>query len=86
MILINCAEAVIAIGGGWGTLAEIALARRAGLAVFGLGTWGPSGDRVLADSVATLEEAVKRALAAACQRRGSAGSVAYHLTVSALPL
>jgi uncharacterized protein (TIGR00725 family) len=86
MILINCAEAVIAIGGGWGTLSEIALARRAGLAVVGLGTWEPSGAHPLAEPVTDPDEAVARALAAARQRRGSAGSVAYHLTISALPL
>lgn len=86
VILINCAEAVIAIGGGWGTLSEIALARRAGLAVFGLHTWEPSGGHALVEPVTTADEAVARALAAARQRRGSAGSAAYQLMVSALPL
>lgn len=69
VLLINSAEAVIAIGGGWGTLSEIALARRAGLAVFGLHTWEPSGSVSLAEAVASAEEAVARALAAARQAR-----------------
>lgn len=38
-LLIRAADAVVAIGGGWGTLSEIALARRAGKAVVGLDTW-----------------------------------------------
>jgi len=86
VILINCAEAVIAIGGGWGTLSEIALARRAGLTVVGLHTWGPSGGHMLAEPATTADEAVARALAAARQRRGSAGSAAYQFVISALPL
>jgi uncharacterized protein (TIGR00725 family) len=34
-------EALIAIGGGWGTLSEIALARRFGRPVVSLGSWQP---------------------------------------------
>ncbi len=67
VILVNSAEAVIAIGGGWGTLSEIALARRAGLAVFGLHTWASSGSVSLAEAVDSPEEAVARALTAARQ-------------------
>lgn len=36
-LLVRAAQAVIAIGGGWGTLSEIALARRIGTPVVGLG-------------------------------------------------
>jgi predicted Rossmann-fold nucleotide-binding protein len=32
---------VVAIGGGWGTLSEIALALKAGIPVVGVGTWEP---------------------------------------------
>lgn len=83
MVLINTAEAIIAVGGGWGTLSEIALARRAGLTVIGLQSWQPSGTVALVEVVAEPGAAVERALAAARQRRGSAGSALYHVDVSA---
>jgi uncharacterized protein (TIGR00725 family) len=38
-LLVRTVDAVIAVGGSWGTLSEIALARRAGLPVVGLGGW-----------------------------------------------
>jgi uncharacterized protein (TIGR00725 family) len=40
-LVVRAADAVVAIGGGWGTLSEIALAVKAGLPVVGLGTWEP---------------------------------------------
>jgi uncharacterized protein (TIGR00725 family) len=86
VMLVNCAEAVIAIGGGWGTLSEIALARRRGLDVFGLDSWPPSGEAELAEPVADAEEAVSRAIQSARQRRGSGGSAVYHLTIGDSPL
>jgi len=43
VILIRSAEAVIAIGGGHGTLSEIAHALQMGKPVAGLGTWGIEG-------------------------------------------
>jgi hypothetical protein len=45
-LVVRAAQAVVAIGGAWGTLSEIALALRADVPVFGLGTWelrAPSG-------------------------------------------
>lgn len=39
------ADAVVAVGGGYGTLSEIALALRAGTPVVGLGTWDIKGVR-----------------------------------------
>ena len=83
IVLINSAEAVIAIGGGWGTLSEIALARRAGLTVVGLQSWAPSGGSELVEAVSEPQIAVERALAAARQRRGSDGSAVYHINISA---
>jgi uncharacterized protein (TIGR00725 family) len=65
LVIINSAEAVIAIGGGWGTLSEIAFARRADLRVLGLDTWAASGDVPLVEVVHTADEAVEQALAAA---------------------
>jgi uncharacterized protein (TIGR00725 family) len=38
-LVVRAADVVIAIGGGYGTLSEIALALKAGKPVVGLGTW-----------------------------------------------
>lgn len=38
-LVVRAADAVVAIGGGWGTLSEIALALRTGVPVAGVGTW-----------------------------------------------
>lgn len=86
VVLIHSAEAVIAVGGGWGTLSEIALAHRAGLTVVGLQSWQPSGAQDLVEPATTPEGAVERALAAARQRRGSAGSAVYHIDISGTTL
>jgi uncharacterized protein (TIGR00725 family) len=59
-------EVIIAIGGGYGTLSEIALALRTNKAVIGLSTWDFSiqGIRASADyvQVRTAKEAVRAAL------------------------
>jgi len=49
-VLINSADAVIAIGKGYGTLSEIAIALRAGKRVVGIGTWEIEGVRVVTSS------------------------------------
>ena len=51
VLLVRAAEAVVAIGGGWGTLSEIALALRAGKTVVGLDTWQPAHDHVAGPGV-----------------------------------
>ena len=38
-LVVRAAQAVVAIGGAWGTLSEIALALRGGVPVFGIETW-----------------------------------------------
>jgi len=38
-LIVRAADAIVAIGGGWGTLSEIALALRAGVPVLGVRTW-----------------------------------------------
>jgi uncharacterized protein (TIGR00725 family) len=38
-LVVRAADALIAVGGSWGTLSEIALALRAGKRVVGLSTW-----------------------------------------------
>ena len=60
LLIVLAAESVIAIGQGWGTLSEIALARRLGRSVFALDTWDVKG----LDVVTTPAEAVRRALEA----------------------
>jgi uncharacterized protein (TIGR00725 family) len=60
LLIVMAAESVIAIGHGWGTLSEIALARRLDRPVFALDTWKVDG----LDVVSSPEEAVRRALAA----------------------
>ncbi|HEY8339948.1 MAG TPA: TIGR00725 family protein [Egibacteraceae bacterium] len=39
LLVVRSADALIAVGGGWGTLSEIALACRTGRPVVGLRTW-----------------------------------------------
>ena len=64
-LVVRAADALIAVGGAWGTLSEIALARHAGKRVVGLGTWelaraGRPVDGIVAAS--DPEEAVELAL------------------------
>ena len=67
-LVVRAADAVVAIGGGWGTLSEIALALKAGVPVVGVGTWEPAiGGSVPPGIVAAPgpREAVAEALARA---------------------
>ena len=64
-LLVRAADAVIAIGGGWGTLSEVALAMKMGKRVIGLETWelARNGERVHGIVKAeTPEQAVRLAL------------------------
>ena len=68
VMLVRSADAVVAIGGGYGTLSEIAIARKLGVPVFGYRTWSaarPDGAEPLLEDCPTVEEAVAKALAAA---------------------
>jgi uncharacterized protein (TIGR00725 family) len=58
VVIVTAADSVIAIGEGWGTLSEIAIARSLGRSVTALDSWSVKG----LDAVATPAEAVKRAL------------------------
>jgi uncharacterized protein (TIGR00725 family) len=40
LLLVRASDALVAVGGGFGTLSEIALALRTGVPVVGLATWG----------------------------------------------
>jgi uncharacterized protein (TIGR00725 family) len=64
VLVVRAAAAVVAVGGGWGTLAEVALALRSRVPVLGLGSWelhpppgSDDGARILpvADPEAALE-------------------------------
>lgn len=72
LIIVRSADAVIAVGGEYGTLSEIAFALKLGVPVVGLGTWelGKGGLSVNAILRATSPvEAVERALALGKSRR-----------------
>ena len=58
VVIVTAAESVIAIGEGWGTLSEIAVARRLGRPVYVLDSWSVKG----LESVSTPAEAVRLAL------------------------
>jgi len=59
-LVVRCADAVVAIAGGYGTLSEIALALKAGKPVVGIATWEIEAVRAAADA----SEAVALALGA----------------------
>ena len=58
-LVVRSADAVIAIGGGYGTLSEIAFALKTGKRVVGIGTFELDG----VEAVAGAQEAVERLLA-----------------------
>jgi uncharacterized protein (TIGR00725 family) len=60
-LVVRAADAVIAVGGAYGTLSEVALALKTGVPVVGLQTWPIEG--IVAASCA--DEAVARALSLA---------------------
>jgi uncharacterized protein (TIGR00725 family) len=69
LAVVSSGEAVIAIGGEWGTLSEIGFARVLGRQVVALRSWELNGRERVADgpgvvSAETAEEAVSGALAA----------------------
>lgn len=67
-LIVRACDALIAVGGGFGTLSEIALALKVGRPVVGLGTWGleRDGETVEAfERAADAVAAVARALALA---------------------
>jgi len=60
-LVVRAADVLIAVGGGFGTLSEIALALKAGKRVIGLDTWELPAEGV--ERASSAEEAVARALA-----------------------
>jgi uncharacterized protein (TIGR00725 family) len=59
-LIVRTADAMIAVGGAYGTLSEVALGLQAGLRVYGLHTWEIDG----IEQVRSPEQAVQQALAA----------------------
>jgi uncharacterized protein (TIGR00725 family) len=57
-LVVRTADALIAVGGGHGTLSEIALALKTGVTVIGVGSWDIRGVHPVDDA----QEAVKLAL------------------------
>jgi hypothetical protein len=57
-LVVRSADALVAVGGGYGTLSEIALALKAGKPVIGIGSWEIEGVRPAAGP----EQAVRAAL------------------------
>ena len=55
-LVVRTVDAVLAIGGAWGTLSEIALAARTGVPVFAVDSWDLPGPEVVACE--TVAEAV----------------------------
>jgi len=58
-LIVRTADVMIAIGGAYGTLSEVALGLQAGVKVFGLNSWAIDG----IEQVSSPDEAVSRALA-----------------------
>ena len=64
-LLVRCCDAVIGIGGSWGTLSELALARRTGVPVVLLGSWrvaSAAGPQELGEQASSPTDAVRLAL------------------------
>jgi uncharacterized protein (TIGR00725 family) len=60
-IVVRAAQAVLALGGGFGTLSEIALALRWGIPVYGVNTWiptDPEGQQAPILECSSIKEAV----------------------------
>ena len=65
-LVVRSADALVAIGGGWGTLSEIALAVKAGRPVIGIGSWELAQDGQAVEGIVAMAdpaEAVAAALA-----------------------
>lgn len=75
-VLMRTAQVVIAVGGEYGTLSEIAFALKFGRPVVGLHTWravNSTGERLPIHTAASASEAVTAALASAERKRRKEG-------------
>jgi len=57
-LVVRAADALVAVGGAYGTLSEIALALQVGKPVIGLGSWQIEGVRAAAGPVRAVEAAL----------------------------
>jgi hypothetical protein len=76
VILVHTSEVLIAIGGRYGTLSEVALALKIGVPVGAIGSWRPVRDGVPAPAIREFEDpiaAARWALATAKERRAQKG-------------
>ncbi len=66
LAVVASGEAVIAVGGEWGTLSEIGFARRLGRGVVTLRSWQPRGEGAMAEMPGiTVAESAEQAVSAA---------------------
>lgn len=71
-LVVAAADAVVAVGGEYGTLAEIALALKAGIPVVGLGTWDLVRHGVADTGIVVADDPVEAAaLALGLDRSGT---------------
>jgi uncharacterized protein (TIGR00725 family) len=59
-LVVRAADALVAVGGGYGTLSEVALALKAGKPVVGLGSWAIEGVEPATDPAGATEAALGR--------------------------
>ena len=77
LLLVRSSDAMVAVGGGFGTLSEIALALRTGVPVVGLATWSLQLDAGPVDAFPTAgdaETAARLAIEAARSRQAGPAS------------
>jgi uncharacterized protein (TIGR00725 family) len=73
-VVAKSAQAIIAIGGNYGTLSEIAYALKSSISVIGLNTWSLSRNGQEDDSIIKVQsatEAVDKAISLVKRRKGS---------------
>jgi len=73
MAVVKSAQAVIAIGGNYGTLSEIAYALKGGIPVIGLNTWSPSRNGREDASIIRVHSAVEAVDKAVSLAKGHEG-------------
>jgi uncharacterized protein (TIGR00725 family) len=66
VVVVKSAQAIVAIGGGYGTLSEIAYALKSGVPVIGLSTWSLSRDGREDDSIIRVSNAAEAVDKAIC--------------------
>lgn len=59
-LVVRAADGLVAIGGGWGTLSEIALARKAGKPVVAVGGWDLDGVDRFDSAAEAVAEVLRR--------------------------